>query len=140
MRNTFYSLLLIFKTNIKKDLTRGEECPHGIVLRRRHSHTGREIPRTPAPPVHSGPSPVRKAEPLLCFGYETDERIFFVASRESNSRAAGSQLRAFTSRAKARLLKADRPADAWVVVCRWAVDSIRFATTPFDWARFRPAL
>ena len=32
----------------KLDL-RGKDCPHGIVLRRRHSHTGQEKPRTPAP-------------------------------------------------------------------------------------------
>jgi len=45
------------KTNNKKNLTCGEkDHPHGIVLRKRPSHTGQENPRTPAP-IHSGPSP-----------------------------------------------------------------------------------
>jgi hypothetical protein len=39
--------------NLKLDL-RGVRQPPGIELRRRPSHTGRENPRTPAPPIHSG--------------------------------------------------------------------------------------
>jgi hypothetical protein len=39
---------LLFKLDL-----RGVRQPQGIVLRR-PSHTGRENPRTPAPPIHSG--------------------------------------------------------------------------------------
>jgi hypothetical protein len=43
------------KYTFKKKLDlRGVRQPPGIVLRRRHSHTGQENSRTPAPPIHSG--------------------------------------------------------------------------------------
>jgi hypothetical protein len=42
-----------FVVLLKLDL-RGVRQPPGIVLRRRPSHAGRENPRTPAPPIHSG--------------------------------------------------------------------------------------
>jgi hypothetical protein len=32
----------------------GGKTSSGIVLRRRPSHTGRENPRTPGPPIHGG--------------------------------------------------------------------------------------
>jgi hypothetical protein len=43
---------LAFQLEKKLDL-RGVRLPPGIVLRRRPSHTGRENPRTPAPPIHN---------------------------------------------------------------------------------------
>jgi hypothetical protein len=39
---------------IKKLRPAGVRQPPDIVLRRRPSHTGRETPRIPAPPIHSG--------------------------------------------------------------------------------------
>jgi hypothetical protein len=41
------------RKKIKKLDLRGVRQPPGIVLRRRPSHTGRENPRTLAPPIHS---------------------------------------------------------------------------------------
>ena len=55
----------------------GGDRPHGITLRRKSSHAGLENPRTPAPPVHSGPLPMRRAGPQLCFGHGTSEGVFF---------------------------------------------------------------
>ena len=40
------------KALLKKKLDRGGRPPHGIVLRRRPSHTGQENPRNPAP-IHT---------------------------------------------------------------------------------------
>ena len=71
-------------------------------LRRRPSHAGLENPRTPASPIHSGPLPVRRAGPQLCFGHGTSEGIFFpCASRGSNPRPGGFHYRTPTSRASA---------------------------------------
>jgi len=40
---------------LKKLNLRGLDRPHGIVLRRRPSHTGQENPQTPAPTLTQGP-------------------------------------------------------------------------------------
>jgi len=63
----------------KKTKPAGGDRPHGITLRRRPSHASLENPRTPVPPIHSGPLPMRKAGPQLCFGHGTSEEIFFNA-------------------------------------------------------------
>ena len=42
---------------IKNSTCGGKDLPHGIVLRRKPSHTGRENPRIPAPTRTRGPSP-----------------------------------------------------------------------------------
>ena len=62
---------------LKKTRSAGGDRPHGITLRRRPSHASLENPRTPAPPIYSGPLPVRKAGSQLCFGHGTSEGVFF---------------------------------------------------------------
>jgi hypothetical protein len=61
----------------KKTRPAGGDRPHGITLRRRPYHASLENLRTPALPIHSGPLPVRKAGPQLCFRHRTSEGVFF---------------------------------------------------------------
>jgi hypothetical protein len=66
-------------TDLKKLDLRGVRQPPGIKLRRRPSHTGRENPRTPAPPIHSGiEAHVRTTttEPDMCFGMRQTRGFF----------------------------------------------------------------
>jgi hypothetical protein len=53
----FLSKLKVSKVPIQKKLDlRGVRQPPDIVLRRRHSHTGRENPRTPTHPYATTPA------------------------------------------------------------------------------------
>jgi len=73
-----YSLDMLLNatgSQLKKKLNlRGVRQPPSIALRRMSSHAGREKPRTPAPPIHSGTvAHVRTTNDLdraldLCFG------------------------------------------------------------------------
>jgi len=65
--------------------------PHGIVLRRRRSHTGQENPRTSIPTHTWWPVALRvRSDPKLCFG--NGNRRGDCAKRESNSQPGGSHL------------------------------------------------
>jgi hypothetical protein len=76
-------MLVSHDVMIKKLDLRGVRQPPGIILRRRPSHTGRENPRTPAPPIHSGiealvRTTTTEAEPLSLrhvLWHGTDEGI-----------------------------------------------------------------
>ena len=64
------------KKEKKLDL-QGKTTPHGIVLKRRPSHTCQENPRIPASPVHSDPIPVRKYKPNYALDMRQAKGFFF---------------------------------------------------------------
>ena len=62
----------------KKTRPAREDRPHDTVLEEDLLIQVKKNSQTPTLLIHSGPSPVRKAELLLCFGYGIGERIFLV--------------------------------------------------------------